>query len=84
MQAGAYVKDDACRALLLLVCNAAQLHGYAARAAWRALSANVAGAQPSLLMVATWCLGASWRWQDGKAAGPGSERLQPPCHCHVC
>lgn len=58
VQAGAYVKDDACRALILLVVNAAQLHAYAARASYRALTANLAAAQPSLLMVATWCLGA--------------------------
>jgi len=57
VQAGAYVKDDACRALILLVVNAAQLHAYAARASYRALTANLAAAQPSLLMVATWCLG---------------------------
>lgn len=79
VQAGAYVKDDACRALLLLVCNAAQLHGYAARAAWRALSANVAAAQPSLLMVATWCLGekpmGAGRGPRGRAARKSAGRL---------
>lgn len=63
MQAGAYVKDDACRALILLVVNAAQLHGYAARAAWRALSGSLDKAQPSLLMVATWCLGEWSCWE---------------------
>lgn len=57
VQAGAYVKDDACRALILLVVNATQLHAYAARACYRALTANLEAAQPSLLMVATWCLG---------------------------
>lgn len=57
VQAGAHVKDDACRALILLVVNAAQLHGYAVRAAYRALSQHQEAAQPSLLMVSTWCLG---------------------------
>lgn len=57
VQAGAYVKDDACRALILLVVNAAQLHGYAVRCAFRTLAANLDTAQPSLVMVATWCLG---------------------------
>lgn len=57
VQAGAYVKDDACRALILLVVNAAQLHGYAVRCAYRTLAAHLDTAHPSLLMVATWCLG---------------------------
>ena len=60
VQAGAYVKDDACRHLILLVVNAAQLHGYAVRSSYRALAASLDKAQPSLLMVATWCLGEAW------------------------
>ncbi|KAI3433299.1 hypothetical protein D9Q98_003118 [Chlorella vulgaris] len=71
VQAGAYVRDDACRALLLVVVNAAQLHGYAVRAAYRALSAGLDSAQPSLLLVATWCLG-----EYGELlVGPGSAQL---------
>jgi hypothetical protein len=70
VQAGAYVKDDACRALILLVVNAGQLHAYAARCALRALSAHLADAQPSLLVVAVWCLGEA----RGAAQAAGSLR----------
>lgn len=56
-QAGAYVKDDACRALAIVIMNASQLHGYAVRSMYTALAANVAGAEAPLLMVSTWCIG---------------------------
>lgn len=90
VQAGAYVKDDACRALILLVVNAAQLHAYAARASYRALTANLEAAQPSLLMVATWCLGAGGSrrveqrdglgWHDRMTSSICIEALaQPSC-----
>jgi AP-1 complex subunit gamma-1 len=69
VQAGAYVRDDACRALLLLVVNASQLHGYAVRAAWRALAGHLDAAQPSLLMVATWCIGEYGELLVGPEAG---------------
>ncbi|KAI7839019.1 hypothetical protein COHA_007161 [Chlorella ohadii] len=77
VQAGAYVKDDACRALILLVVNAAQLHAYAARASYRALTANLAAAQPSLLMVATWCLGEYGELLAGSAGGKLLEGEEP-------
>ena len=57
VQSGAHVQEDACRALVFVIMSAAQLHAYAARAMFRALSGNVAAAQPSLLNVAVWCLG---------------------------
>ena len=69
VQAGAYVKDDACRALILLVVNAAQLHGYAVRAAYRALAASLDRAQASLLQVTTWCLGEYGELLVGPEAG---------------
>ena len=69
VQAGAYVKDDACRALILLVVNAAQLHGYAVRAAYRALAASLDQAQASLLQVTTWCLGEYGELLVGPEAG---------------
>ena len=69
VQAGAYVKDDACRALILLVVNAAQLHGYAVRAAYCALAASLDRAQASLLQVTTWCLGEYGELLVGPEAG---------------
>lgn len=57
VQAGAYVKDDAIRALTIVVMNASQLHGYAVRAMYTAISNNLAGAEPPLLMAASWCIG---------------------------
>lgn len=77
MQAGAYVKDDACRALILLVVNASQLHAYAARSSYRALSAQGDSAAPSLIMVTTWCLGEA-AWVAVAAAGWRSATKQRP------
>ena len=82
VQAGAYVKDDACRALILLVVNAAQLHAYAARACYRALTANLEAAQPSLLMVATWCLGAGASRRVGAEGPVGLARPDDKLHLH--
>ena len=61
-QSGAYVKDDACRALTIVIMNASQLHGYAVRAMFKALTANVAGAEAPLLMVSTWSIGKGPSW----------------------
>ena len=57
VQAGAYVKEEICRALVVLLTNATALHGYAARAAYRALCDNLEDASLSLLTVSTWLLG---------------------------
>ena len=38
-QAGHYVKDDVCRAFLVLIANAPDLHGYAVRCMYRNLHA---------------------------------------------
>ncbi len=38
-QAGAYVKDEVCRALIVLITNAPELHGYAVRTMYRNLHA---------------------------------------------
>ena len=56
-QAGAYVKEEVCRALSVLVTNAEQLHGYAARSSYTALKGNINQAELSLIMVSTWFLG---------------------------
>lgn len=80
VQAGAYVKDDACRALTIVIMNASQLHGYAVRALYTALSANVAGASAPLLMVATWCIGKAPLGVCGAGRGPhaGSRAAYAP------
>jgi AP-1 complex subunit gamma-1 len=56
-QAGPHVKEEPCRALVLLITNTPQLHGYAARTFYKVLQARGAGAAPALLMVAIWCVG---------------------------
>lgn len=43
--------------LLPLLLLSLQLHGYAVRCSFRTLAAHLDTAQPSLVMVATWCLG---------------------------
>jgi AP-1 complex subunit gamma-1 len=58
IQAGAYVKEEVCRALIVLITNATELHGYAARASYTALKEHLNQADLSLLMVTTWFLGA--------------------------
>lgn len=42
-QAGAYVKEEVCRAFIVLVTNAPDLHGYAVRAMYRNLHAYQVG-----------------------------------------
>lgn len=56
-EAGSYVKEEASRALITVVLNAAQLHGYAARALYKALQAKGEDAAPALASVGAWCIG---------------------------
>lgn len=59
VQAGGTVKEEVCRSLVVLLTNAPELHGYAARAFFRAL--RDAPARPPPLLLATtaaWFLGA--------------------------
>lgn len=58
-QAGAYVKEEVCRALIVLISNAPELHGYTARAMYRALkdSADQAELPLSLVTSTCWFLG---------------------------
>ena len=56
-EAGSYVKEEACRALITVVLNAAQLHGYGARALYKALQVQGDDAAPALSSVAVWCIG---------------------------
>lgn len=59
-QAGAYVKEEVCRALIVLISNAPELHGYAARSMYRALKTSIddAGLNLSLVTSTCWFLGA--------------------------
>ncbi|EFJ49536.1 hypothetical protein VOLCADRAFT_101862 [Volvox carteri f. nagariensis] len=57
MQAGAYVKDEVARAMLVHLTNTPDLQAYATRAFYRALVANVDGAAPTLLHTAVWVIG---------------------------
>lgn len=57
-QAGAYVKEEVVRALIVLISNATDLHGYCVRAMFRTLQANLATAEPSLITASTWVIGA--------------------------
>ena len=59
MQAGAHVKDEVCRALVVLLSNAPELHGYVARSVYRALHDAGDDAAPSLITFSAWFLGAS-------------------------
>ena len=57
VQAGAYVKEEVCRALVVLVSNAPELHAYAARLAMQFLKQHRETASHSLLITSTWFLG---------------------------
>ncbi|VFQ59768.1 unnamed protein product [Cuscuta campestris] len=54
-EAGSYVKDEVWHALIVLITNAPNLHGYAVRSLYGAL--RTAGEQESLVRVAVWCIG---------------------------
>ena len=58
IQAGAYVKEEVVRALIVLISNATDLHGYCARAMYRTLQTNLATAEPALVTATTWVIGA--------------------------
>ena len=57
VQAGAYVQESVCRALVVLLANDPPLHAYAARALYAALKEHLIDAAPSLAFTATWFLG---------------------------
>lgn len=54
-QAGAYVKEEVCRALIVLISNAPELHGYTARAMYRALKTSIDQADLNLSLVTSTC-----------------------------
>lgn len=56
-QAGLYVKEEVCRAFVVLITNASELHGYAVRSMYRNLHAYQDVADLSLVVTALWCIG---------------------------
>ena len=54
-QAGAYVKEEVCRALIVLISNAPELHGYTARSMYRALKTSIDDADLNLSLVTSTC-----------------------------
>ncbi|XP_027099720.1 AP-1 complex subunit gamma-2 isoform X1 [Coffea arabica] len=54
-EAGNYVKDDVWHALIVVITNASNLHGYAVRSLYRLV--QTAGDQEILVRVAVWCIG---------------------------
>ncbi|KAK4791834.1 hypothetical protein SAY86_032247 [Trapa natans] len=54
-EAGNFVKDEVCHALIVVISNAADLHGYTVRALYRLFQASPE--QESLVRVAVWCIG---------------------------
>ncbi|KAF5746623.1 hypothetical protein HS088_TW06G00794 [Tripterygium wilfordii] len=54
-EAGNFVKDEVWHALIVLVSNASDLHGYTVRALYRAL--QLSSEQEGLVRVAIWCIG---------------------------
>ncbi|KAK9094129.1 hypothetical protein Scep_025598 [Stephania cephalantha] len=54
-EAGNFVKDDAWHALIVVISNASDLHGYTVRSLYRAFQTS--GEQESLVRVTVWCIG---------------------------
>ncbi|XP_051144906.1 AP-1 complex subunit gamma-2-like isoform X2 [Andrographis paniculata] len=54
-EAGNYVKDEAWHALIIVITNAPNLHGYTVRSLYKAVL--VEGEQETLVRVAVWCIG---------------------------
>ncbi|XP_019176734.1 PREDICTED: AP-1 complex subunit gamma-2-like [Ipomoea nil] len=54
-EAGNYVKDEVWHALIVVITNAPNLHGYAVRSLYRVV--KTAGEQEILVRVAVWCIG---------------------------
>ncbi|CAN6549007.1 unnamed protein product [Malus baccata var. baccata] len=54
-EAGNFVKDEVWHALIVVISNASDLHGYTVRALYRAF--QLSAEQESLVRVAIWCIG---------------------------
>jgi hypothetical protein len=93
-QAGPYVKEEVCRALVVLVSNAAELHAYAARRMFAAAREKLDSAAPSLLTTALWTVGEYGEmllpggWPVERVpwwlAAPGGWLLLVACCCCEC
>jgi AP-1 complex subunit gamma-1 len=57
VQAGAHVKEEVVRSLIVLITNAEDLHAYASRRLFAALQQHLPVAETSLMTAAAWCLG---------------------------
>ncbi|KAL6969480.1 hypothetical protein U1Q18_029192 [Sarracenia purpurea var. burkii] len=54
-EAGNFVKDEVWHALIVVISNASNLHGYTVRSLYKAV--QISGEQESLVRVAVWCIG---------------------------
>ncbi|KAG9452664.1 hypothetical protein H6P81_005568 [Aristolochia fimbriata] len=54
-EAGNYVKDEVWHALIVVISNAPELHGYTVRSLYRVIQSS--GEQETLVRVAVWCIG---------------------------
>ncbi|XP_024987422.1 AP-1 complex subunit gamma-2-like isoform X2 [Cynara cardunculus var. scolymus] len=54
-EAGNYVKDEVWHALIVVITNASNLHGYTVRSLYRAIQTSVD--QEAVVRVAVWCIG---------------------------
>nr|XP_043624267.1 AP-1 complex subunit gamma-2-like [Erigeron canadensis]XP_043624268.1 AP-1 complex subunit gamma-2-like [Erigeron canadensis] len=54
-EAGNHVKDEVWHALIVVITNASNLHGYTVRSLYRAIQTSVD--QEAVVMVAVWCIG---------------------------
>lgn len=54
-EAGNYVKDEVWHALIVVISNASNLHGYTVRSLFRVIQTS--GDQETLVRVAVWCIG---------------------------
>ncbi|GAB2297329.1 hypothetical protein Dimus_031439 [Dionaea muscipula] len=54
-EAGNFIKDEVWHALIVVITNASELHGYAVRSLYRAVQASTD--QETLVKVAVWCIG---------------------------
>ncbi|KAL1327600.1 hypothetical protein AAHE18_13G313000 [Arachis hypogaea] len=55
LEAGSFVKDEVWRALIVVISNASELHGYAVRALYKAFQKS--NEQEAFTRVAIWCIG---------------------------
>lgn len=72
-EAGNFVKDDVWHALIVVISNASELHGYTVRSLYRAFQTSVE--QESLVRVAVWCIG---EYGDMLVNGVGMLDIEEP------